>query len=228
MIIKIAIKKGKSGLSEFWDQHYLTFSEQDSSPFCNDVISKYLKPDDYVIEIGCGNGRDGLQISRHVNFYEGIDLSEPAVRAANRRFIDAGIPTSRFSIHQEDFSLVELSKRDANRIVIYSRFSLHSDTEASENALLSKLLEHKGNELLVLVEVRTIFDKLFGVGKPLGRNEFATDHYRRFIDPEELRNKVRQNFEILDYQVSNGFAVYKNEDPIVLRITFKNKIKADE
>lgn len=215
-------------LSEFWDKHYLNFSEQESSPFCKDVVSKYLEPDDYVFEIGCGNGRDGLQIARNVRFYEGIDLSPSAVTSAKHRFNNSQIPTSNFLIHQGDFSQIDFRKSQADRIVIYSRFSLHSDTEEAEDALISRLLKIKNNRLLVLIEVRTIFDKLFAIGEPAGRNAFITDHYRRFINPEELKSKISHNFKIINYQVSNGFAVYKEEDPIVLRIAFQHKIEPNE
>ena len=215
-------KKGQRNLSDFWDKHYLSFNENDSSPFCKEVISKYLKPEDYVIEIGCGNGRDGAHLAKIVHFYEGIDLSESAISSAKNRFIQAGISSSKYLIHQGDFSKIEFSNHNSNRIVIYSRFSLHSDTEESENALLSKLKQMKTNQLLVLIEVRTIYDELFGLGEPAGRNAFITDHYRRFVEPEEFRAKVSQDFELVNYQVSEGFAAYKEENPIVLRIAFQN------
>ncbi len=209
-------------MSDFWDNHYLSFSENDSSPFCKEVISKYLEPEDYVIEIGCGNGRDGVHLAQNVHFYEGIDLSKSAISSANDRFIQDGIPSSKYLIHQGDFSKIQIGKHNTKRIVIYSRFSLHSDTEESENSLLSTLKQIESNQLLVLIEVRTIFDELFGLGKPAERNAYITDHYRRFIEPEEFRNKVSQDFELIHYQVSDGFAAYKEENPIVLRIAFKN------
>ena len=215
-------------MSEFWDKHYLKFQENEPSLFCKEVISEYLQVNDYVIEIGCGNGRDGLEIARKVKFYEGIDLSPAAVESAKRRFVESDVPNSKFHIHTGDFSKIELHKLEADRIVVYSRFSLHSDTEAAEDSLISKLLEVKDNDLLVLIEVRTIHDELYGVGSPAGRNAFITDHYRRFIDPSELKSKISDDFSIIDLKVSDNFANYLNENPIVLRIAFQNMVKHNE
>jgi tellurite methyltransferase len=215
-------------LSEFWDKHYLKFQENEPSLFCKEVVSEYLRTNDYVIEIGCGNGRDGLEIARKVKFYEGIDLSSAAVESARRRFVESHVPDSKFHIHHGDFSKIELDRLEADRIVVYSRFSLHSDTEESENSLISKLLGVQDNDLLVLIEVRTIHDELFGVGTPVGRNAFITDHYRRFIDPTELKSKISEDFRIIDFKVSDNFANYFNENPIVLRIAFQNMVTHNE
>lgn len=215
-------------MGEFWDRHYVAFQENKPSFFCKEVISEYLREDDYVIEIGCGNGRDGLEIARKVKFYEGIDLSIVAIESANRRFVESHVPDAKFHIHHGDFSKIEFDKPDVGRIVVYSRFSLHSDTEEAENSLISKLLEVKDNDLLVLIEVRTIYDELYGVGSPAGRNAFITDHYRRFIDPSDLKSKISDHFSIIDFKVSDNFANYLNENPIVLRIAFQNMVKHNE
>lgn len=211
-------------MGEFWDKHYLNFSEQESSKFCVYVIQNYLKPTDYVIELGCGNGRDGLRIAKTVEFYEGVDLAASAISSANELFRSFQIPDSRYLIRQGDFSQTMTNQQIGERLVIYSRFSLHSDSEDAENQLLSNLALVKNKKLLVLIEVRTIYDDLFGKGKKVGKNAFVTDHYRRFIDPVELRSKISKQFEILDYQLSKGLAPYKAEDPIVLRAVFRNKV----
>ena len=78
--------------------------------------------------------------------------------------------------------------------------------------------------MLVCIEARTVRDELFGQGELAGRNTFITDHYRRFIEPEELKNKVDQRFEILDFQVGRGFAPYGDQDPEVMRIFFSSRV----
>lgn len=210
-------------MSEFWDAHYLNFRLNDPSHFCKNVVLNYLKPSDYVIEVGCGNGRDAFQIAKSVKFYEGIDLSQNAVNSTTETLVKTGIKDSKYMVRQGDFSKLKLPKQVNERLVIYSRFSLHSVSEKSENTFLDLLANYTGSELLVLIEARTIFDTLFGIGNLVEKNAYITDHYRRFIDPIEFKNRISKHFIIDSFEVNSGFAKFDDQDPIVLRAVFGNK-----
>lgn len=212
-------------MSKFWDQHYKDFSENTPSPFAVWVTESQLSSQDEVVEIGCGNGRDGLYISRFVSNYTGIDLSPSAVQNAKQRLLLAQPKNSKTDFQQRDFSTFEFSTESSQRLVVYSRFSLHSDDEEAEDRLLSHLESIKRRELLVLIEVRTIFDELFGIGESVGNNAYVTDHYRRFIDPGVFRKKIEGMFKVSFFEMSDSFAPYKNERPKVLRIAFENFFK---
>jgi hypothetical protein len=67
------------------------------------------------------------------------------------------------------------------------------------------------------LESRTIFDGLYGQGVMLGKHEFRTDHYRRFIDPNEFLAEIVNRFSIQYFELSDGFAPFEGEDPIVMR-----------
>ena len=69
---------------------------------------------------------------------------------------------------------------------IYSRFSLHSLTLKEENNLIKNLSQSEKLEY-IFIETRTIYDELYGVGRKMKKNEFFSDHYRRFIDPVEIK-----------------------------------------
>jgi len=60
--------------SEFWDNHYKRFGVHESSLFTKFCLSKYLSPDDILIELGCGNGRDGIAMSGFVFKYIGFEF----------------------------------------------------------------------------------------------------------------------------------------------------------
>jgi hypothetical protein len=109
-------------------------------------------------------------------------------------------------------------------LIVYSRFSLHSDTEQAEDSLLGRLAEVVDRPLSVFIEVRTIYDELFGSGQQVGRNAFVTDHYRRFVDPSELRAKLERDFRLDSFTISRGYAPYRHEDPQVLRVRFGNQV----
>lgn len=74
----------------------------------------------------------------------------------------------------------------------------------------------------IFIETRTIYDELYGVGKKMKKNEFFSDHYRRFIDPKEIKIKLSKHFKIIYIKCKKNFAKHKNENPKVLRIVCKN------
>jgi hypothetical protein len=75
----------------------------------------------------------------------------------------------------------------------------------------------------LFIEVRTVYDELYGVGKKLKKNEYLTSHYRRFIDPMIFKKQIEKKFSIKLFKIRRNFAKYKNENPLVLRIIAKKK-----
>lgn len=74
------------------------------------------------------------------------------------------------------------------------------------------------------VEARSINDVLYNSGTKISRNENFTDHYRRYMDKDIFISKLQKlGLEIIYSIESNGLAVYKNEDPQIVRIISKNR-----
>ena len=109
-----------------------------------------------------------------------------------------------------------MSKFKTN-IAIYSRFSLHSIDKKKEKDFI-KILNNSKNIKLIMIETRTIYDELYGKGYRIGKDEFITSHYRRFIDPQKLKKHIRKSFIIKYLKLDKNLAKYKNENPKVLRI----------
>ena len=78
---------------------------------------------------------------------------------------------------------------------------MHSLTLKEENNLIKNLSQSEKLEY-IFIETRTIYDELYGVGRKMKKNEFFSDHYRRFIDPVEIK-KLSKNFKIIYYQCKN-------------------------
>lgn len=207
-------------MTGYWDKHYRVFEESSPSPFCQSIIHDFLEPSDVLVELGCGNGRDGLALASATSLYVGVDLSARAIERANELFIRAGVPTDKYYLKVGDFSQVDFHELGAPRLVVYSRFSLHADTEEAENRLIKHLREYSAGPLLVCVEARTVHDELYGRGDEVARNTFVTDHFRRFIEPEEFRSKITPDFVVTHFAVERGFAPYRGEDPMVMRAVF--------
>ena len=210
--------------SEYWDNYYSKSTFEVPSPFCEYVIKKYLQKSDSVIEIGCGDGRDGIEISKYVHMYIGIDKSVKAITAANEKLERLSFPSNLKEFKSASFEELDLNlvSTPQERLVVYSRFSLHADNESVEDKFFETLKKFNEGPLLVLIEVRTIYDELCGVGEMVGKNAYVSDHYRRFIDPKEYLSKLERSFKLIEFKISRGLARYKDEDPMVLRVAFEN------
>jgi len=208
----------------FWNQHYTNFAEQAASAFCQYCVTRVLQPTDTVVELGCGNGRDGVELARHADRYIGLDTCPTAIAACASALKRQEWPEERASaLLNNGASFAFDATPVQKRLAVYSRFSLHSMTYAEQASLLERLSNLKSVPWVCMVEARTIYDDLYGVGERIGPHEFVTDHYRRFIDPKSLLATLSTSFEVRYFELSRGFAVYKSEDPMVMRVVFSGR-----
>lgn len=203
---------------EFWNIHYSGFKLQDPTPFAIFVHRK-LQGKEVVLELGCGNGRDSLLLSSNVKSYIGFDSSPEAIFLATKNFsqMGQGKDNRQFVIFDFlEFNMYKEFKKLSN-LLVYSRFSLHSITDAEEDLLFAQLkVLQAGTQ--IAVEVRTIHDPWFGIGESVGRNAFFSDHFRRFVVPSEIVEKFSKFCDITSVTLGSGLARYKEENPRVLRI----------
>ena len=75
----------------------------------------------------------------------------------------------------------------------------------------------------LFIETRSDKDELCGVGKKISKNEFITDHYRRFINKNDLLKKIKKTFKIIYVKESKGFSKFNNEDPCLIRLIAQKK-----
>ena len=57
----------------------------------------------------------------------------------------------------------------------------------------------------------------------IGKHEFMTSHYRRFIDSKIIREQLSKFLKIIYFKESKNLAKFKKENPCVLRIIAKQK-----
>lgn len=204
----------------FWDNHYKNFSFKQPSLFARHCLSNLFTADDTVVELGCGNGRDGLAIASRVSRYIGVDACPIAVSGFRDAAASPVLAASvRLSVQQANFTTLDFNAlgEGSKRLVLYSRFSLHSIDYEEADRLFEKVAQITSAPWVLALEARTIFDTLYGQGTEVGRHEFRTDHYRRFIDPDEFLADLIRRFSIRYFEISKGFAPFGEEDPMVMR-----------
>jgi SAM-dependent methyltransferase len=212
-------------MSTFWNQHYQNFDVSTASPFAVYCAQNLLLETDTVVELGCGNGRDALFIAPKVRSYVGLDSSSVAIKFLNEKNKLWGtVSRNKTKFMERDFTDQSFDEfiGEGDRLVIYSRFSYHSISYSAAAKLMMNF-QRICVPFSVMMEVRTIYDELYGQGREVGNHEFVTDHYRRFIDPKMFLDELSQKFHVSYFETSKGFAPFEDSDPKVLRTMFQKK-----
>ena len=202
-------------MKKYWDRYYNdlkgVLKPSSFSKYCKKFLKNY-KGDIY--DIGCGNGRDTIFFNQNKINCIGLDQSSTVIKLNKKKF-------KKIKKNFIKTNFVNFQYKNKNKsFSIYSRFTLHSINKKQEKILIKKMIKLKNLDYL-FIEARTIYDELFGIGKKIGKNEYVTSHYRRFINPQELKKEIKKNFKIIEFKVSRGFAIFKKENPKVLRIIAK-------
>ena len=217
---KVADKDSVYRDVEYWNQYYnkhLTMLENAESNFAKYCMYSYMQAGTTLVEFGCGNGRDSLFFASRGIDVLGIDTSGNVIEMLNKMntYVNA-----RFLC--EDFS-GKIAIFQVQHDYCYSRFTLHAITERQEKYALQNAWNTLKAGGMFFIEARSIKDDICGLGECVGRNSYIHDgHFRRFINREELLDKLRAvGFEIIYEEEGRGFAPYKNQDPILIRIVAK-------
>ena len=205
---------------KYWTDYYSTHSKPvGESTFAEFVVDR-LEAGKNLIELGCGNGRDSIFFSKN-----GINVVAVDQVCEEVKYLNDNYATDNITFVCDDFTnLAESSSDIVNETkfdYIYSRFTFHSINEAKENRALEWIAGHLDGGMFLL-EARSLNDPMFKKGDALSETENFTTHYRRYMDLDKFIGKLEDlGFEILYKIEDNGLAVYKDDDPYVIRIIAK-------
>ena len=202
-------------------EHWSNFYGSDKAPpqpsdFATFVASKLPENIRYVVDFGCGNGRDTETVGNG-RMALGVDYSKSAIEYNRAR----AKPNTSFE--QVDASSAKsldmgLSKFVSSQpIAFYSRFVVHAISDDAEKLLLKFLKRNLKPKSILFLEFRTNQDsdtrKAFG------------EHFRRYVDPDLFLERVRKGgqFKVVYDKRGHGMAVYKDEDPHVCRLIIKRR-----
>lgn len=202
--------------NDYWNKFYEAVNDGDMvipSLFAQYVLP-YLSEDETLLELGCGNGRDSLFFAANGINVTAIDMSEIAVNELLNKQIE-----NKFRVRCDDF-ICSKYLTEKSYDAIYSRFTLHTVDEEHEDILLKNVYHALNNGGRFFIEVRSVKDDIFGLGENVGRNAYKyNNHYRRFIVLDELITKLTQlGFNVPYAEEKRGFAPFKSDDPIIIRV----------
>ena len=202
----------------FWDAFYSSPHPElehpsDFARFC----LAHLAPGSAVFELGCGNGRDAMYFARMGLRVSACDRSETAIQGLRDRVErETGLPHAPTLIATAFEQLGAVPPVDA----VYSRFTLHAVLPDVASAALDWSVRNLRAAGQLFVEARSVNGEPYGAGIPAGRDAFIQDgHYRRFLRREELEAEMENlGLEIRASVEGRSMAIFRNEDPVVLRI----------
>lgn len=198
---------------KYWDNYYRNGLLTSNPSRYAEYILKYLEHGKSLVDLGCGNGRDSLFFAQNGIKVTGIDGSEAAInklkeqKHENAEFICDDF-TESINIYSRTYDY------------FYSRFSIHAIQEEKQHILLHNIYKCMNASGKLFIEVRGIYDTLYGKGVEVERNAFIyNNHYRRFLIKDELLEELTQiGFKIVYEEENSGFAPFGDQDPIIIRI----------
>lgn len=190
--------------NQYWDEVYSANKlDHQPSSFAQYVEENYFRSDMSLLELGCGNGRDSLFFAEKGKKILALDLSSKTIENLS----SLNIKNAEFL--NQDFSiLTKFSDLD----YVYSRFTMHSVDEETEERVFSQLPQVLKVGGLFLMEARSTKDEQL-------EKTFGEGHFRRYLDFQTTVEKLEKlNFRILEKQENQGLSPYKKEDPFLIRI----------
>jgi|TARA_B110000444_G_C18701769_1_gene529299 tellurite methyltransferase len=212
------MKKNK----EFWDKFYLGNKKHTiprPSSFASFFYKKFLKKNNSIIEIGCGNGRDTFHFFKKTKNIVAVDQSKSAI---NENIKLSNKLSKKIKFINCDFE--KINKVYKKRVdFLYARFFLHTINLRQENILIKLINSIKINsDVKIVLEFRTSKDRMKNKGKVLSQNTSFTDHYRRFINVDDFLKKLKKNnFKVLYIKQGINLSKTKNDNPHLCRLVFE-------
>ena len=185
------------------------------SSFAKDVL-KHMKKEKYILEIGCGNGRDSRFFASNGFRVDAIDRSKDAINlcrstsdSINYKVVDIGTNTKFIASNRYDY--------------IYCRFVIHAMPLEEEIELIKNTFKALKKGGMLFIECRSINDPLSRKGDIISSNERSYGHYRRFIVLEELQdNLIKHGYKIKSILEENNVSKHGDDNPVVIRcLTYK-------
>lgn len=207
--------------TSYWNKYYTgKMAPEEPSRFAVWVKGQ-LEENKKLLELGCGNGRDSLYFKNYNLNVTAVDASNSAIEQLKRENTENNI----YFVCDDFVCAPTIFSRWYD--YVYSRFSLHAINDIQETEVIKNVYNAIKTGGKFFIETRGIHDDLYGKGEKLARHTFFYEgHFRRFIEKEELIDKLEQvGFEIEYEAEEKGFAPFGDYDPRIIRIVARKKTR---
>jgi len=209
--------------SSYWQDYYLksnlSYIPSQFAVFVANELANYSSLP-FIVEIGCGNGKDTIFFNKLGFNAIGFDQSDQAISSGIKYCSDNGIDLQTtdqilFARDLNNISLLDVKDKvnqlNSKALVIYTRFFLHA-IDDDEEIIFWELLDKIGDiySIDVYLEFRNINDK--------DRCKETSDHYRRYLDNNIFyKTATLHGFDVEYFVEGMGLAKFKTDDAYVSR-----------
>lgn len=160
----------------------------------------------YILDIGCGNGRDSYFFASHSFKVTGIDSF-------------SNIETDQFKFLQKNIFDCELSRFD----VFYLRFVIHTLTEPECDQLFDRLALLPPESLIAIETRSTTNITEEEKSETFFKSPIGREHFRMLYSKNYMDKKLSEKFIFLESSDSSDVAKFKSENPFCLRYIIQPK-----
>lgn len=192
--------------NKYWNGFYEKKRDLPPSLFAS-YSKDFLKPEDVVLEIGCGNGRDSFYLKDYCKEVYAVDKSSVSIEELQK--------SKKDKVHFVCCDVSDISNLPTPSVV-YARFFLHSITKEKEVELF-EWLSTLPNSTLLLIECRS--------EKDVEDRHHGSDHFRRLINYDNLLSDLASKGYVIEYSIeSKGLSPYHEEDPFLIRVVGRKNV----
>ena len=172
------MEKEENKSSRFWDKRSKVFDEQVLSVYENaykKTIKRsipFLKPEDTMLEIGCGTGNATIPFSQYVKKITAIDISEEMMLKAAEKAKEEG--RENITLRQKDLLELDIEQESYDVVAAY-------------------------NVLLYMKNQEKVLEKIYDILKPGGVFLSATDCLGRNLSKESVRKFWKSKLHLMPY-----------------------------
>ena len=172
------MEKEENKSSRFWDKRSKVFDEQVLSVYENaykKTVKRsipFLKPEDTMLEIGCGTGNATIPLSEYVKKITAIDISEEMMLKAAEKAKEEG--RENITFRQKDLLELDIEPESYDVVAAY-------------------------NVLLYMKNQEKVLEKIYDILKPGGVFLSATDCLGRNLSKESVRKFWKSKLHLMPY-----------------------------
>jgi len=200
----------------YWADFYARTAYTKGSAFF-EFVQTFPDVPGTLVDIGCGDGRDGCAFGVAGRRVLGLDQSPVGIEHATRRAGELGLADVSFATcdvsHRDELAAALATVRRGDEpVVFYLRFFLHAIDETTQATLLDAIDACARPGDLFAAEFRT--------EKDAEQAKVHTKHYRRFQSAEDFLADLAagRGWAILHSEEGRGLSPYEGEDPVLARV----------
>ena len=183
----------------YWQDFYRNKPELNDNSSFSKFVLKHLKPQERLLDLGCGNGKDTFYFLKNNIQATGIDNND--------------------NLPKEHFIVGDVLENLESCENYYLRFFVHAINEEYFDSLIEKIYNISKKGARIFIETRStrgitqeeklLYNFKSGIGE---------EHYRMLYSLRHIKEKIENKFSIFHLEESYGLSPFNGKDPCLIRI----------